>query len=92
MSFPRNLADNKAFFGDRTKKGAQRRPPARTFREMAEEFGLAPGQLRWQMGNSKHEAPAPVLCSTNNLGASNKYYNRQEMRNWWKLHSADKEA
>jgi len=89
MAFPKNLACNKTFFSERWKN--TKRPPLRTFTEMAEEFGLTLPQLRGHMAKSAHPAPAARIRS-HGTSTSNSYYDRQEMRLWWALHSASRDA
>jgi hypothetical protein len=87
MAFAKNLANDKTFFGERTKKGRVPLPPLRTFTEMAAEFGLTIAQLRYQMAHSEHNPPAPRIRSHSGLSVSNKYYDPAEMRAWWKRHN-----
>jgi hypothetical protein len=88
MSFSKRLANDKVFFGDRKKNGIGPHPPLRTFNEMADEFGLKIGQLRYHMANSEHSPPQPKIRSHSSLSVTNNYYNPSEMRAWWKLHKS----
>ena len=87
MAFSKHLANDKVFFGDRTKKDRAPLPPLRTFTEMAAEFGLTIAQLRYQMAHSEHNPPEPRIRSHGRLSVSNKYYDPAEMRAWWKRHN-----
>ena len=91
MAFSRNLSNDKAFFGDRTKNGRVLRPPLRTFTEMAAEFCLTNAQLRYQMQISEHNPPKPRIQSHGQLTVSNKYYDPAEMRAWWRRHTGDQQ-
>jgi hypothetical protein len=59
------------------------RKPLRTFKEMAEEFGITELLLRSKLQHSKN-APKPVLVHKNVRTCSNSWYNHAEMRRWWK--------
>jgi hypothetical protein len=59
------------------------RKPLRTFKEMAEEFGITELLLRSKLLHSKG-APKPVFVSKNSRTCSNRWYNHAEMRRWWK--------
>jgi hypothetical protein len=64
--------------------------PLRTFKEMAEEFGVTTNALRTAMINSRHEPPKKLL-HTSSLTCANSYYDPAEMRAWWKLHTSSVE-
>jgi hypothetical protein len=59
------------------------RAQLRTFKEMAEEFGITELLLRSKLQHSK-DAPKPVFVSKNSRTCSNRWYNHAEMRRWWK--------
>lgn len=59
------------------------RKPLRTFKEMAEEFGITEGLLKSRLQRSEN-APKPVLVHKNARRCSNSWYNHAEMRRWWK--------
>lgn len=66
-------------------------PPRRTFTELAQEFGLTPGQLRGEMRFSPVPVPKPELIHHSNAGR-NTWYDPHEMRRWWKAHNEAKAA
>jgi hypothetical protein len=59
------------------------RTPLRTFREMAEEFGITEGLLKSRLQRLEN-APKPVLVHKNVRRGSNSWYDPTEMRRWWK--------
>ena len=81
MAFSKRMHIDSEFFKQRPGK----RPPLRTFTEMAEEFGLSAKQLSAHMKNSTAEAPSAKIVSKNQLTHTNSYYDPQEMRAWWSL-------
>ena len=56
--------------------------PLRTFREMAEEFGVRESTLRGLL--SRRNGPKPELTSVSSRSVRNSWYDPAEMRRWWK--------
>ncbi len=63
------------------KKHGEARKPLRTFKELAQEFGLKRAVLTGYL--SHHNGPKPIF-NTNNCSARNSWYDPDEMRKWWK--------
>jgi hypothetical protein len=59
------------------------RKPLRSFKEMAEEFGITEEILRGRLQHSEN-APKPVFVHKNARSCSNRWYDPAEMRRWWK--------
>ena len=62
-------------------------PPLRTFREIAEEFGVTDAQLRFELGNSD-DAPKPKMRHRNSH-TGNTWYDPVEVRAWWRRLAAN---
>jgi hypothetical protein len=60
-------------------------PPLRTFREMAEEFGVTDAQLRSKL-ERLDDAPKPKMKHQNRY-TKNTWYDPVEIRAWWKRHN-----
>jgi hypothetical protein len=58
------------------------RKPLRTFKEMAEEFGVSERALVVFLGT--RGGPKPEIRSTGNCTVSRTWYDPEEMRRWWK--------
>jgi hypothetical protein len=65
------------------------RKPLRTFKEMAEEFGVSERALAAYLGAKN--GPRPEIRSTGNLSVSRSWYDPAEMRRWWKSIQEPKE-
>jgi hypothetical protein len=59
-----------------------RNKPLRTFREMAEEFGVRESTLKGLL--STRNGPKPELTSGSFRSVRNSWYDPAEMRRWWK--------
>lgn len=57
-----------------------KRPPLRTFKEVAEDLGIAPQRLSVLIKH--HNGPQPKIRSKG-VVASNNYYDPAEVRAWW---------
>jgi transposase-like protein len=57
-------------------------PPLRSFKELADEFGLSHDQLKKFL--QYHEGPAPVVIHKNKRTERNSWYDHTQMRKWWK--------
>ena len=75
-----NFDESPGQFWSRIHAGKSRKP-LRTFRELAEELGLAAGQLRQAMATSKIPAPQPVMKAQGSV--RNTWYDPTEVRKWW---------
>ena len=73
------LTSNATFFAN---VGKPARPPLRTFKEFAEEFGVSEAVLRAALMDEN--APKPEFRQSNKRTASNRWYQVGEMRKWWK--------
>ena len=74
----KDFVSNKSFF-----KAAHRgSPPRRTFREMAEEFGVKEHVLGKALQDDG--APKPLFILSNKNTTKNRWYDAQAMRTWWK--------
>jgi hypothetical protein len=58
------------------------RKPLRTFTEFVEEFGVPKGVLQYAL--TEDGAPKVVLTQANKRTTNNRWYDPQEMRQWWK--------
>jgi hypothetical protein len=59
--------------------------PLRSFRELAEDFGVSMGKLATEL--AKNPGPKPKLVHRRH-GRSDSWYDPSEMRAWWaKLHA-----
>lgn len=74
----RDLTSNAIFFAN---AGKHRRPPLRTFREFAEEFGVSEAVLRAAL--REQGAPKPELSHSNKNTERNRWYVVKDMRQWW---------
>jgi hypothetical protein len=65
--------------------------PLRTFKELAEEFGLTPHQLTGEMSQTHVPHPEPAkINGITRLSHHNSYYDPNAMRVWWAKHRKDK--
>lgn len=70
----------------RQEVGRVRRKPLRSFRELAEEFGVSPATLRGLLAH--HPGPEPKFTHRGLRTPSCAWYDPAEMRAWWaKLHA-----
>lgn len=67
--------------------GRPRRPPLRTFKEFAEEFGIA--DAKFAAALAEPGAPRPVFRLSNKNTTSNRWYEAHEMRKWWSERNAN---
>jgi hypothetical protein len=58
------------------------RKPLRTFKEMAEEFGVSEQAVAVFLGT--RDGPKPEIRSTGNCVVNRTWYDPTEMRRWWK--------
>lgn len=66
--------------------GRVQRKPLRTFRELAEEFGVSMPKLASELG--KHSGPKPKIVHRHGGTHTNAWYDPVEMRAWWaKIHA-----
>lgn len=78
------IASNAHFFSN---VGKPARPPLRTFREFAQEFGVTEAKLRAAL--AQPGAPTPELIQSNKHSAKNRWYKVKEMRQWWAARTAN---
>ena len=63
----------------RRNKSAAPRQPLRTFKELADEYGLTVAELRSRAAHGCIPFPRPFIKSTH----SGSYYRPSEVRAWW---------
>lgn len=62
--------------------GTTPRKPLRSFKELAEEFGVSCQTLAAY--GRQHQLPAPKLSWRSTAVSTTKWYDPEEMRAWWK--------
>lgn len=74
----------------RSRRGVKR-PPLRTFCELAEHLGLKPQQLAGEMSTSPIKPPQPELRVESRASTSSRtYYIPGPFLAWWKAHNEAK--
>lgn len=72
------------------RNGGDLRRPLRTVQELAEEFGITPGQLGAYL--SHHDGPKPQMKQVGIYTRKATWYDPVVMRKWWKELQAKKQG